>query len=192
MLGANCRRFIVASAGGEEIKGGRQVSQLPDMYICDTLNSRLPLQGKILATSKIGFFPSNAVRPCPCVSARFTISKAPRLVIAIHNCHFPPWMSLFEAQKFVARSSLSIHAVSQNNHAAFSTPGSKTCGLLLPALVSKRGKDQKLPLYSCIWRPKLIFKKTRLEQKKKHHCTTYYTTLVRNSQLQVGHLCNKM
>eukprot|EP00064_Thunnus_orientalis_P001015 superscaffoldBa00000062_g1016 len=38
---------------------------LPDKY--NAINSQLPLQGKILATSKIGFFPSDAVRPCPCV-----------------------------------------------------------------------------------------------------------------------------
>lgn len=46
--------------------------------VCNAANRRLPSQGKILATSKIGFFPSDAVRPCPCVSAHFTINKARR------------------------------------------------------------------------------------------------------------------
>uniref|UniRef100_H2U1H7 Vav 3 guanine nucleotide exchange factor b n=1 Tax=Takifugu rubripes TaxID=31033 RepID=H2U1H7_TAKRU len=32
-------------------------------------------QGKILATSKIGFFPSDAVRPCPCVSSFLVLSR---------------------------------------------------------------------------------------------------------------------
>lgn len=28
------------------------------------------LQGKILSTKEVGFFPSDAVKPCPCVSVR--------------------------------------------------------------------------------------------------------------------------
>lgn len=47
-------------------EGEREVQLLPDKY--NAINKRLPLQGKNLATSKIGFFPSDAVRPCPCVS----------------------------------------------------------------------------------------------------------------------------
>lgn len=46
----------------EEEQGGRGVVA--------PINKLLPLQGKILATSKTGFFPSDAVRPCPCVSER--------------------------------------------------------------------------------------------------------------------------
>uniref|UniRef100_A0A8C6UH88 Vav 3 guanine nucleotide exchange factor b n=1 Tax=Neogobius melanostomus TaxID=47308 RepID=A0A8C6UH88_9GOBI len=34
-------------------------------------------QGKILATSKIGFFPSDAVRPCPCVSSVYFLFAGP-------------------------------------------------------------------------------------------------------------------
>lgn len=55
--------------GGEEKRKKRrerEVQLLPDKY--NAINKRLPLQGKNLATSKIGFFPSDAVRPCPCVS----------------------------------------------------------------------------------------------------------------------------
>lgn len=55
--------------GGEEKRKRRrerEVQLLPDKY--NVINKRLPLQGKNLATSKIGFFPSDAVRPCPCVS----------------------------------------------------------------------------------------------------------------------------
>lgn len=57
------------SRGGEERRERerkRKVNFLPDK--CNAINSQLLLQGKILATSKIGFFPSDAVRPCPCVS----------------------------------------------------------------------------------------------------------------------------
>lgn len=55
--------------GGEEKRKRRrerEVQLLPDKY--NAINKRLALQGKNLATSKIGFFPSDAVRPCPCVS----------------------------------------------------------------------------------------------------------------------------
>lgn len=66
--------------GGEE----REVWLLPDKY--NAINSELPLQGRILATSKIGFFPSDAVRPCPCVSVNLFHNQYDALsVITIHS-----------------------------------------------------------------------------------------------------------
>lgn len=56
--------------------GGGRFSSCQTYVLCNAANRRLPSQGKILATSRIGFFPSDAVRPCPCVSAHFTINKA--------------------------------------------------------------------------------------------------------------------
>lgn len=79
LLCANCWGFIEVSVGGEEKgekteggrEGGRRCSS-SQTYTYNAINSRLPLQGKVLATSKTGFFPSDAVRPCPCVSVHIS------------------------------------------------------------------------------------------------------------------------